>query len=115
MKYFFLLLGAALAWGQLQTPPPPADPVVITIGEEKITKSQFEQIISTFPEQQRAQLQTGPARKKLAEQLADLETLAQEGRARKLDQEPRSCAGARSPTTPICAPTTPRTSRIGNR
>ena len=59
MKYFFLLLGAALAWGQLQTPPPPADPVVITIGEEKITKSQFEQIISTFPEQQRAQLQTG--------------------------------------------------------
>jgi hypothetical protein len=64
MKYFFLLLGAALAWGQLQTPPPPADPVVITIGEEKITKSQFEQIISTFPEQQRAQLQTGPARKK---------------------------------------------------
>jgi peptidyl-prolyl cis-trans isomerase C len=89
MKYFFLLLGAALAWGQLQTPPPPADPVVITIGEEKITKSQFEQIISTFPEQQRAQLQTGPARKKLAEQLADLETLAQEGRARKLDQEPK--------------------------
>lgn len=89
MKYFFLLLGAALAWGQQQTPPAPADPVVITIGEEKITKSQFEQIIATLPEQQRAQLQNGPARKKLAEQLADLKTLAHEGRAMKLDQDPK--------------------------
>lgn len=86
MKYFFLLLGAAFAWGQLQTPPP-ADPVVITIGEEKITKSQFEHIISTLSEQQRAQLQTGAAKRRLAEQIAELEMLAQEGRARKLDQD----------------------------
>lgn len=88
MKYFFLLLGAAYAWGQLQTPPP-ADPVVLTIGEEKITKSQFELIIETLPEQQRAQMQNPAARKKLAEQLADLKTLAHEGRAEKLDQDPK--------------------------
>jgi peptidyl-prolyl cis-trans isomerase C len=88
MKYIFLLLGAAYAWGQLSTPPP-ADPVVITIGEVKITKSQFEQIITTLPEQQRAQLQTPAAKKKLAEQLGELMTLAQEGRAQKVDQDPK--------------------------
>lgn len=89
MKYCFLLLGAMYAWGQQQTPPPAADPVVITIGQEKITKSQFEQIMTTLPEQQRAQLQSPAGRRKLAEQLADLMTLAQEGRARKLDQDPK--------------------------
>ncbi len=88
MKYLFLLLGAVYAWGQQQTPPP-ADPVVLTIGQEKITKSEFEQIMSTLPEQQRAQLQSPAGRRKLAEQIADLITLAQEGRARKLDQDPK--------------------------
>lgn len=91
MKYFSLLLGATLAWGQLSTPPPapPADPVVLTIGEEKITKSQFEQIIASLPEQSRAQFQSGPGRKRLAEQLAELKTLAQAARADKLDQTPK--------------------------
>jgi len=92
MKYFFLLLGAVYAWGQQQTPstpPLPADPVVLTIGEQKFTKSQFEQIITTLPEQQRAQLQNGAARRRLAQQLADLITLAQAGRERKLDQDPK--------------------------
>jgi peptidyl-prolyl cis-trans isomerase C len=92
MKYLFLLLGAASAWGQQQTPPPAppaADPVVITVGDMKITKSQFEQIIATFPAQQRANLQTGAGKKQLAEQLVDLETLAQEGHAQKVDQDPK--------------------------
>lgn len=92
MKFAIFLLGA-LAWGQQQPAPhllsPPApDTVVLTIGEQKITRSQFEQIISTFSAQQQAQLQSPAAKRRLAEQLADLITLAQDGRARKLDQEP---------------------------
>jgi peptidyl-prolyl cis-trans isomerase C len=84
MKFLTLLLGAVIAWGQ-QTAPP-ADPVVLTIGEEKITKSQFEQIISGLPAQQQAQFQTPAGKKRLAEQLAELKTLAQKARADKLDQ-----------------------------
>ncbi|HWZ30615.1 MAG TPA: peptidylprolyl isomerase [Bryobacteraceae bacterium] len=92
MKYLFVLL-AALSWGQetkpTETKPADAaaaDPVVLTVGSEKITKSQFEQIIATVPPQQRAQMATPTGRKQLAENIADLLTLAREARARKLDQ-----------------------------
>ena len=86
MKLFSLLLGAAIAWGQ-QTPPP-ADPVVVTVGSEKITKSQFEVILTGLPDQQRAVAQTPQGRRQVAQQLAELEVLAQEARQRKLDQVP---------------------------
>jgi peptidyl-prolyl cis-trans isomerase C len=46
----------------------------------------FEEIISSLPAQQQAQLQTPQARKSLAEQVAELKVMAQEARARKLDQ-----------------------------
>ena len=65
-----------------------ADPVVLTVGTEKITKSMFEQIISTLNEQQRAQLESPEARRSLAEQIAELKVMAQEGRARRLDASP---------------------------
>jgi peptidyl-prolyl cis-trans isomerase C len=73
--------------------PPPAavisgDTVILTVGDEKITKAQFEEIMATLPDQQRAQLQAPGGKRKLAESLAELKTLAQEGRARKLDQLP---------------------------
>jgi peptidyl-prolyl cis-trans isomerase C len=86
MNRFTLLFAAALAWGQQQTPPPASDPVVLTVGNEKITQSQFEQMMATLPAQQRAQITNPEQRRKVAEQLAELKTLAQEGRARKLDQ-----------------------------
>lgn len=88
MKKYALLLATALAWGQQQAPPPAAsaDPVVLTIGSEKITKSQFEQIVASLPEQQRAKVTSPEARKQVAEQLAELKTLAQAARAGKLDQ-----------------------------
>ena len=107
MRYSLVLLTAVLAWGQtpvtrpvIQPTPPPAAPavtpappvspetVVLTIGEQKITKAQFELILSTLTEQQRsqAQLQTPAGRRRLAESLAELTTMAQEARARKLDQ-----------------------------
>lgn len=87
-----------------QTPPPPAakppaapaapkevadNTVVLTIGEEKITKAQFEQIIATLPEQQKAQLAAPEGKRKLAESLAELKALAQESRTRKLDASPK--------------------------
>lgn len=67
---------------------PATDPVVLTVGSEKITKSQFEQIIDSLPDQQKAQLTTAENRRRLAEQLSELKTLAQEARSKKLDQDP---------------------------
>jgi peptidyl-prolyl cis-trans isomerase C len=87
MKYLVLLLGASFAWGQ-QTPPP-ADPVVLTIGAEKLTKSQFEQIIDSLPDQEKAQAQSPAGKRVLAERLSELKSLAQEARQRKLDQSPK--------------------------
>lgn len=86
MIRFTLLFAGALAWGQQQAPPPAADPVVLTVGNEKITQSQFEQMLATLPAQQRAQITNPEQRRKVAEQLAELKTLAQQGRAHKLDQ-----------------------------
>jgi parvulin-like peptidyl-prolyl isomerase len=46
----------------------------------------FEEIIASVPERQRPDVKDAAARKKIAEQIAQLITMAQEGRARKLDQ-----------------------------
>jgi parvulin-like peptidyl-prolyl isomerase len=88
MKVTLLFAISVALWGQQAAPPKPADPVVLTIGSDKITKSMFEQIISTLSEQQQAQLQSPEARRSLAEQVAELKIMAQEGRTRKLDQSP---------------------------
>lgn len=84
MKSLPLLLTALSLWGQSAAP----DPVVLTVGSEKITQSEFQEIISSLPAQQQAQLTTPEARRSLAEQLAELKVMAQEARARKLDQSP---------------------------
>ncbi|MEO8098854.1 MAG: peptidylprolyl isomerase [Acidobacteriota bacterium] len=84
MKTLLLLLTALVAFGQA----PAADPVVMTVGTEKITRSMFEQIIGTLNEQQKAALQTPEARRSLAEQIAELKLMAQESRRQKLDQQP---------------------------
>jgi parvulin-like peptidyl-prolyl isomerase len=114
MKYCFSLAGILVSAGLIcaqQTAPPPkplaipspsalpapapppapvisGDTVILTIGDEKITKAQFEEIMATLPDQQRAQLQAPGGKRKLAESLAELKALAQEGRARKIDQLP---------------------------
>jgi peptidyl-prolyl cis-trans isomerase C len=67
---------------------PAADPVVITIGSEKLTQSMFENIIASLSEQQRAQLAAPEARRGLAEQISELKMMAQEARVRRLDQNP---------------------------
>jgi parvulin-like peptidyl-prolyl isomerase len=97
MKQLIFLLAAALAWGQQKPPAPTAppgppvpaalDPVVLTIGTQTLTQSQFEQILSTLPAQTKATAQTPAGRRQLADQLAELMMMAQEARARKLDQD----------------------------
>jgi peptidyl-prolyl cis-trans isomerase C len=90
MKSLPFLLGMlAVSLGSLRgqpAPPAAADPVVLTVGTEKITQSMFQEIISSLPAQQQSQLQTPEARRSLAEQVAELKVMAQEARARKLDQ-----------------------------
>src|SRR5690242_6411696 len=81
----FLLMLAVSVYGQ-QAAPADADPVVLTVGTEKITRSMFQEIIASLPAQQQAQLTTPEARKSLAEQVAELKVMAQEARTRKLDQ-----------------------------
>jgi len=61
--------------------------VVLTIGTEKLTQSQFEQILATLPAQSKATAQTPAGRRQLAEQLSELMMMAQEARAHKLDQD----------------------------
>jgi peptidyl-prolyl cis-trans isomerase C len=61
---------------------------VLTVGSEKITQSMFQEIISSLPAQQQAQLTTPEARRSLAEQVAELKVMAQEAKARKLDESP---------------------------
>src|SRR5437868_14574248 len=88
MKSLPFLLGSLVLctgslWGQAAAA---ADPVVLTVGSEKITQSMFQEIISSLPAQQQAQLTSPEARRSLAEQVAELKVMAQEARARKLDQ-----------------------------
>jgi peptidyl-prolyl cis-trans isomerase C len=65
------------------------DAVVLTVGEDKITKSQFDLILSTLPPQQAAAGQTPKGRRDIAEKLAEILTLAQAAKAQKLDQSPK--------------------------
>jgi len=92
MRITLLLLAAAFAWGQQQQQPVTADPVVLTVGAEKLTKSQFDQIMeqvtSQMPPERRAAAASPQARRQLAEQLAEMMAMAQEARSRKLDQNP---------------------------
>ncbi len=73
-----------------------ADTVVLTIGTEKITKAEFEQIfaqvVSQMPAERRGAAQDPQARHQLAEQLAELKALAQEARRLKIDQTPEAKA-----------------------
>jgi peptidyl-prolyl cis-trans isomerase C len=73
-----------------------ADTVVLTIGTEKITKAEFEQIfnqvVSQMPPERRGAAQEPQARRQLAEQLAELKALAQEARRLKIDQTPEAKA-----------------------
>lgn len=65
----------------------PSDKVILSIGDEKITAAEFDQLIETLPEQYRAAAR-GPNRRLFAEQLVRVKLLAHEAQRRKLDQSP---------------------------
>lgn len=73
-------------------PPAPAqvapDAVIITVGDEKVTRAQFERIMASVPEQQRAQFASPAGKKRLAEQLVELKAMAHEARTEKLEEDP---------------------------
>ena len=100
-KYIFVLASAALAFAQQPpsdkpeikpvpgTPAPtvPADTVILTVGTEKITRAQFEELLAALAESGRPAA-TATARRQVAEQFGELKAMAQEARKRKLDQSP---------------------------
>jgi peptidyl-prolyl cis-trans isomerase C len=65
----------------------PPDAVVIAVGDDKLTRAQFESLVSQLPDQARAAA-SGPNKRKVAEQLADLKAMAKEARKRKLELQP---------------------------
>ncbi len=79
-------------------PPPPAlapvaapesnlapDAVVLTIGSQTMTRAQFEVLLSALAQNGRPAA-TAAQKRQVAEQYAELETMAQEARKRKLDE-----------------------------
>jgi parvulin-like peptidyl-prolyl isomerase len=78
---------------QAPTPAPaaatlPPDSVVLTIGEEKLSRIQFEQLLAGLPDNVRASAASPAGKRQLAQQLGELMAIAQEARKRKLDQSP---------------------------
>jgi peptidyl-prolyl cis-trans isomerase C len=64
------------------------DSVVVTVGSEKLTRAQFEELLAALPENVRATAATPRGKRQLAEQLSEVIAIAQEARKRKLDQNP---------------------------
>ncbi|MGA2880017.1 MAG: peptidylprolyl isomerase [Bryobacteraceae bacterium] len=63
------------------------DTVVLTIGDQRMTRAQFEVLLMALAQNGRPA--SSPAQKRqVAEQYAELETMAQEARKRKLDESP---------------------------
>ena len=86
--------------GATTTPAPPAatsaapaesnvapDVVVLSIGDQKLTRAQFELLLAALA-QNGHPASTAAAKRQVAEQYGELETMAQEARKRKLDQNP---------------------------
>lgn len=63
------------------------DAVVLTIGDQKITRAQFESLLAALAQNGRP-ANTAAAKRQVAEQFGEMEALAREARKRKMDQEP---------------------------
>jgi peptidyl-prolyl cis-trans isomerase C len=69
------------------TSPVPPDKVVLTVGDEKLTAGEFDQLVDVLPEQYRAGAR-GPNKRAFAEQLVRIKILSREARKRKIDENP---------------------------
>jgi len=65
----------------------PPDKVILTVGDEKLTAGEFDQLVDALPEQVRAAAR-GPNRRQFAEQLVRIKVMSQEAHKRKLDETP---------------------------
>lgn len=81
MRSLLTFIVISSAWAQTGAPDPP----VLTVGQEKITASQFERMIRFLPQATREMAKTAEGRRHLADQVAQVIALAQEARERKLD------------------------------
>ena len=106
-KFVLVLAGAACVSAQTPAPTqPPANPparvvitptapasvvppdkVVLTIGDQRMTAGEFDQLIDALPEQVRAAAR-GPNKRQFAEQVVRIKILSQEAHKRKLDETP---------------------------
>ncbi len=70
--------------------PKPADPnkVVLTIGNEKITEGEYDNLVNAIPAQYQAYAR-GPGKRSFADQIVQVKVLAAEAEKKKLDQEPK--------------------------
>lgn len=81
-------LGTPAAPGAEAAPPPvPEEAVVLSVGDQKMTRRQYEDLVKAMPAQTRAQAM-GPAKRQMAEKLIEAEALAQEARKRKVQDRP---------------------------
>jgi peptidyl-prolyl cis-trans isomerase C len=78
----------------LNAPPPAPMPgpeaVVMTVGGEKITRNQWEELIKVLPQQVQVQMATAEGRRRIAEQIAELKAVSQEAKRQKFDADPRT-------------------------
>jgi peptidyl-prolyl cis-trans isomerase C len=104
-RFLCLIFAAGLAFAQQQPARPapslaepggngakpaatvPPDAVVVTVGTDKITRAQFEEILAAVAENGQA-ANTPTDKRRLADRVGEIMGLAQEARKRKLDQAP---------------------------
>jgi peptidyl-prolyl cis-trans isomerase C len=105
-KYLYLFCAAGMLVAQQQpakpqAPPPslanpsgtaapvtvPPETVVLTVGAEKLTRAQFEQVLAVLADNGRP-APNAAAKRQIAQQLGEIMALAQEARRRKLEQTP---------------------------
>jgi peptidyl-prolyl cis-trans isomerase C len=72
---------------QKAAPVVPPDRVVITVGELKITAAEYEAMVNALPAQYQATAR-GEGRRQFVEGLTHMLVLSEEGKRRKLDQDP---------------------------
>jgi peptidyl-prolyl cis-trans isomerase C len=65
----------------------PKDMVIMTVGDHKLTVTDFNQIMEIFPAQQRTYY-SGPGKQKFADDFSQLLVLSDEARRQKVDEEP---------------------------
>ena len=90
------MLGATLwAQGPGSAPPPApaaADPIVLSVAGETMTRTQFERLLANLPANVRSQANTPEGKRQLADRLAEMKVLSQEARRLGLPAQPELAA-----------------------